>query len=319
MPRAATPDCVAKFLRELVADPLVVDHPQWLWKPILERSLGRRIEQLAEQYREIWEGEQPAGDRGTQAIAAALQAAVGNAASVRPAYRYGEPSLVNELRDALSAGHEVTVLPLFPQRMSATSETIAQAATRIAETRGEAGRLEVARIAPDEPAYIFALAERVLAAQARAYIAPEHFVLSFPALQRRYNWRERARYYTDCDMTMRALIDAIDVPVAHVTVCFQSRFGRDPSVGPSLCSVLRSLGRKGVKSVAVATPGFLTEGLDTRVEASTRGRRVFLEAGGKDYVVAKPIETHPVFVGALARTLVPEAFQPIPEQTAKAS
>ena len=317
MPRAATPNCVAEFLREFLADPLVIDYPRWLWKPVLERSLGARVEQLAERYRQIFDDEQPPGDRGTQAIAAALQAAAGTTAAVRPAYRYGQPSLVTELRNAFSGNGEVVLLPLFPQRAASSSETIVQAAIDVAEADGAAGRLEVVRIAPDDPAYILALAERVVVAQARAYIAPEHFVLSFHAPSRRYDWPERTRYLADCQTTVRALINMLGIPAAHVTICFQSRFGTEPASGPSIQSVLRQLGRRGVKSVAVAAPGFLTEGLETR-EAATRGRRVFLEAGGKDYVVAKAIEAHPHFIDSLARTLVLEAFQLVPEKRAHA-
>src|SRR5262245_65636743 len=87
MPRAATPECVAAFLREFLADPLVVDYPRWLWRPILERSLGARVEELTELCRQAFADEELQSDRGTQGIAAALQAKVGPAATVKPDYR----------------------------------------------------------------------------------------------------------------------------------------------------------------------------------------------------------------------------------------
>jgi ferrochelatase len=60
-----------------------------------------------------------------------------------------------------------------------------------------------------------------------------------------------------------------------------------------------------VRSVAVATPGFVTEGLETLEEIGIRGRSTFLEAGGERFIRVPVVEAHPRFVASLA-TLVAE-------------
>ena len=93
-PAEATPAGVRAFLREFLSDPMVVEKPRWLWLPILHGIVLRtRPRKVAEAYREIWT---PAGSplaAGTEALAGAVQAELGDRVSVTHAYRYGSPSL----------------------------------------------------------------------------------------------------------------------------------------------------------------------------------------------------------------------------------
>jgi ferrochelatase len=61
---------------------------------------------------------------------------------------------------------------------------------------------------------------------------------------------------------------------------------------------------KGVASVAVATPGFLTEGLETLEEIGIRGRESFTGAGGKNYLRLPCVETNDLFIKSLAALIV---------------
>ena len=61
----------------------------------------------------------------------------------------------------------------------------------------------------------------------------------------------------------RALTAALGLASADATLCFQSRFGPEPWLGPTTFDTLRTLAERGVRAVAVVTPGFLTEGLET--------------------------------------------------------
>jgi ferrochelatase len=55
-----------------------------------------------------------------------------------------------------------------------------------------------------------------------------------------------------------------------------------------------------VKSLAVATPGFLTEGLETLEEIGIRGKESLLDAGGERFVRIPAVEAHPRFIESLA-------------------
>jgi ferrochelatase len=296
---------VATFLREFLSDPLVVDYPRWLWRPVLEHVVLReRCDRVAEMYRSIAGGDELPLENGTRAIANALQNALGNGVEVRAVYRYGNPSLHDALTSTLAdLDADVVVVPLFPQCTSSSSETIVQAAVDAARAAHAVQRLRVIRIAPDRPAYVAAVGRSVQAAQAQAEIPSKHVVISFHGVPMRYDWRECGRYRLDCAATAGALRRLLKVPVADSTVCFQSRFGPEPWIGPHTFPVLRTLAQKGVDSVTVVMPGFLTDGLETLEEIGMRGRRAFLEAGGKSYVVARPAGVDPWFIASLAQEI----------------
>jgi ferrochelatase len=280
--RAPEPAAVRAFLEEFLSDPMVVDYPRWLWRPILARILRSRPDRVAEGYRSIWTEEGSPLVSGTRRIVEALRAASG--AEVREAYRYGEPSLSRELE---TAGR--LVIPLFPQRTSSTTGTI----ERLVGTRAR-----VSFIPPDDPGYIEAQADRFRGAVGNA--PSEHLLVSFHGIPSRYDRAEGGMYRRDCEATYRALLSRLDWPESRATLAFQSRFGPEPWIGPSTAKTLERLGRSGVRSVAVATPGFLTDGLETLEEMGIRGLETFSSAGGERFVLVPAVADHPSFIRSLA-------------------
>ena len=284
---APEPAAVRAFLSEFLSDPLVVDYPRWLWGPVLRKILKSRPDKVAEMYRSIWHEEGSPLDVGTRRLAAALGAGLGE--GVDFAYRYGAPSL----REALErATGELLVVPLFPQRTGSTTGTI----ERVVEEAGKR-HVTVAFIAPDDSGYIEAQA--ALFAEATRALPPEHLVVSFHGVPVRYDRAEQGGYRRDCETTYRALLNRLGWPEARATLAFQSRFGPEPWLKPATASVLERLGRSGVESLAVATPGFLTEGLETVEEIGIRGKETFLSAGGSRFTRVPVVEAHPAFVASL--------------------
>lgn len=88
------------------------------------------------------------------------------------------------------------------------------------------------------------------------------------------------------------------------TLTFQSKFGPEKWLTPATDAVLEALPARGVKSVAVITPGFVTDGLETIEEIGDRGRESFLEAGGKRFIRVAAVDTHPAFIRSLAQLAV---------------
>jgi ferrochelatase len=298
-PRAATAEDVREFLREFLSDPEVVDYPPFLWRPLLERViLRRRPARVAEMYRSVIAtgGGMPLA-LGTDSISRALAAALGPGFEVQTSYRYGDRSVAERLTAALRAKRSVTVVPLFPQRTSSSSETIVDAVARIARsTNLETAR--IARIPADDPGYIEALADRV-----RATGDFRHLVVSFHGIPRRYDRREGGRYRADCETTAHALAAALRVGPGDVSLCYQSRFGPEPWLGPATFDTLSALARSGARDVAVVTPGFLTEGLETLEEIGVRGRERFIAAGGRGFSRVPAVCDHPAFIASLARRI----------------
>lgn len=303
-PAAATPAAVAEFLREFLSDPLVVDYPAILWHPLLERVILRsRPARVAEMYRSVaGEGPLPLA-AGTREIAAALGRSLGGDFEVEPAYRYGSPSVVQRVSEALQTGlRDVVVAPLFSQRTSSSSETIVLAVEATARTHAAGGRVRIARVAPDDGDYVEAIADRVRGAEPF-----EHLVVSFHGIPKRYERREGGRYSADCRATTRALVERLGLEKGKVSLAFQSRFGPEPWLGPATFDVLRGLAKRGLRQVAVVMPGFVTEGLETLEEIGVRGREAFLEAGGERLVAVPAVGAHPAFIAALTRSVTREA------------
>lgn len=299
-PRAATAEDVREFLREFLSDPYVVDYPAFLWRPLLNGIiLRKRPARVAEMYRSIAGsgGGMPLA-LGTEAIARALAEALGSRFEVETSYRYGGPSVAERLTAALRAGRSVTVVPLFPQRTSSSSETIVDTVAHVARSTNREATTQITRIPADDPGYIEALADRV-----RAAGDFQHLLISFHGIPRRYDRREGGRYRADCEVTARALSAALRLGPGDATLCYQSRFGPEPWLGPATFDTLSALARRGVRDVGVVTPGFLTEGLETLEEIGMRGRETFVAAGGRGFSRVAAVCDHPAFIASLARRI----------------
>jgi ferrochelatase len=302
-PRAPTPEGVREFLREFLSDPAVVDWPRWLWLPVLERAvLRKRPQRLAALYASIWTEAGAPLAAGTQALARAVQHELAGRCEVRACYRYGEASLARELESARAQGRRAAVLALFPQRTSSSSGTIEALVS--AQAAPTASAPCIARLAPDEPGYIAALAQTVRAALAAEARASEHLLVSFHGIPRRYDRRERGQYRADCGATFEALLAALDWPRARASLAYQSRFGPEAWLTPATAAEIPRLARAGVRGLCVATPGFLTDGLESLEEIGLRGRELFLAAGGLHFARAAAPAPGPPLSAALARALM---------------
>lgn len=301
-PTAPSEEAVRAFLAEFLADPSVVDLPRWLWGPIRRGVvLRRRPARVARQYAAIWTAEGSPLRVATERIAVGLRAAGDGRFTVSTAYRYGEPSLDAELaRLARESNGPVVVVPLFPQRTDATTGTAFRRARRAAAGAGLAGRLVERLVYPDDAGYVEALAARWREACGSSAREPDHLVVSFHGIPVRYERRERGVYTADCRATVRALLAAIGWPDSRATLAYQSRFGPERWLVPATADVLVDLARRAVRHVAVITPGFVTDGLETLEEIGIRGRESFVAAGGASLLRVAAVEDHPAFLASLA-------------------
>jgi ferrochelatase len=295
-PAAPTAKAVREFLLEFLSDPMVVDYPAWFWQPVLRKLvLKSRPEKVAEAYRSIW---RPAGSPladDTKRIVEAVAARLGGAAHVTFAYRYGERCLERVVRERRAASdEEIVVVPLFPQRTCSSSGSIVTEAGRLSRELGPSARIRVAEIAPDAPGYVEALSDRVR--EALALHPTKHLLVSYHGIPVRFDRREGGQYRRDCRATTDALLSRLSWPAGDATHAYQSRFGPEPWLTPSTAERIKRLAAEGVRSLAVITPGFVTDGLETLEEIAIRGREAFEEAGGERYVAVPAVADHPRFV-----------------------
>lgn len=289
-----------EFLLEFLSDEAVVDLPAWLWQPFLRRVvLRRRPARVAELYRSIWTAEGSPLRVETERMVEGVRALAQGRFTVSSAYRYGEPSIDGEMqRLAGEATGRVVAVPLFPQRTDATTGTAFTRATQAAARAGITSRLANVSLTPDDAGYVEAMAVRCR--EALAGDAVDHLVVSFHGIPVRYDRREGRQYTDDCATTTRALLAAIGWPAERTTLAYQSKFGFEQWLTPATADVLEELPRRGITRVAVITPGFLTEGLETLEEIGIQGRESFMHAGGAHFVRIGAVEAHPAMLQSLA-------------------
>jgi ferrochelatase len=70
---------------------------------------------------------------------------------------------------------------------------------------------------------------------------------------------------------------------SQLLLTFQSRFGRAKWLEPATDQTVRRLAREGVKNIAVITPGFSADCLETLEEIAVENAHVFKRYGGQNF------------------------------------
>ncbi len=90
-------------------------------------------------------------------------------------------------------------------------------------------------------------------------------------------------YYTHCVETMRLLRVQLKLDETQLRLTFQSRFGRAKWLEPATDQTVKKLARGGVKNIAVITPGFSADCLETLEEIAVENAHLFKKHGGKNF------------------------------------
>jgi ferrochelatase len=304
-PEAPTPGAVRRYLREFLSDPRVVEIPKPIWWLILNGIiLNVRPRKSAEKYRAIWSQEGSPLKVHTEKQAKLLQGYLGQSIKsplvVDYAMRYGAPSIRDALERLKAAGAErVLVLPMYPQYAASTTATAFDEVGRFLMATRNPPEVRMVKHFHDHPAYIRALADQVRE-RWRADGRPEKLVMSFHGLPK-FSLDRGDPYHCECHKTARLLAEELELPRDAWLATFQSRFGRAEWLKPYTAEVLSELGRGGVGSVDVITPGFVADCLETLEEIAIEGRDTFLQAGGKQYRVIPCLNERDDWIRALAR------------------
>jgi ferrochelatase len=280
-----TPDApdarsVRRYLAEFLSDQRVVEIPQILWQPILRGLiLTTRPKKSAHAYAQVWTDDGSPLAAITRAQGEALQAALGDAAIVAHAMRYGQPAIGPAIDALMAAGcRRILVAPLYPQYCAATTATVVDAVGNHLKTLRWQPALRFLPPYHDDDAYLGALKTSVESGLAALDFTPDVLLASFHGMPER-TLHLGDPYHCQCQATARLLSDALGRPVE---VTFQSRFGRAKWLEPATDARLEQLGREG-QSVAIFAPGFAADCLETLEELAIRGKHQFEAAGGKRF------------------------------------
>ena len=82
---------------------------------------------------------------------------------------------------------------------------------------------------------------------------------------------------------------------------FQSRLGFDPWLRPYTDRTIETLGKKGTKDMAIVTPAFVSDCLETLEEIAMEGEEIFHDAGGENFTTIPCLNDDPSWVKLLAK------------------
>jgi len=141
------------------------------------------------------------------------------------------------------------------------------------------------RIAPPwhgDPVYIDAVAEALQAELAKLSFKPEVILASFHGVPKDYLLKGDP-YHCQCVKTARLIRERLGLDEQRFVLTFQSRFGNAEWLTPYTDKTVEALARRGVRNIAVVTPGFVADCLETLEEIAVENAEIFRHNGGANF------------------------------------
>lgn len=276
------------YLKEFLSDRRVIETPRIIWWPLLNGIiLNTRPKKSGALYQSIWNHERNESPLRTftrsQADQLTERLSAHNHLIVDWAMRYGNPSIESRLKALQEAGCErIVVFPLYPQYAAATTATVNDKAFEALMNMRWMPALRTVPPYHDDPAYIEALADSARKHLSSLDFEPEKIVASYHGIPKSY-FDKGDPYHCHCMKTSRLLREAMGWPEDFLITTFQSRFGPQEWLKPYTDETVRSLADNGTKRLAVLTPGFAADCLETLEEIAGEVAEEFVDHGGEHF------------------------------------
>jgi ferrochelatase len=327
-PKSTDPKDVKKYLDEFLMDERVIDVPYWA-RVLLVRGivLNTRPKKSAEAYQKIW------WDEGSPLIVLSerLQNRMDENTSVpiALAMRYGEPSLKSGLQELHDKGvDEVLLFPLYPQFAMATTETILVLAEKLRKEYFPTMQFTTVPPFYNHSDYIRVLAESISdKLRGKDF---QHLLFSYHGVPERHIRKSDVTkshckidgsccqtssaahqfcYRHQCYETTRLVAEYLELKENSYSVSFQSRLGFDPWLQPYTDRTIERFGKQGMKKLAIVTPAFVSDCLETLEEIAMEGEEIFHEVGGEEFTVVPCLNDRDEWVKVLSRWVDEWAYQ----------
>jgi ferrochelatase len=319
-PDSPDPGDVKRYLGEFLMDERVIDISKvlrtFLVKGII---LNTRPKKSAKAYKKIW------WEEGSPLIVLSkrLQKSVQKKISipVELAMRYGNPSIEEGIKNLVNKGvNEIILIPLYPQFAMATTETILVLAEEVRSQNHPNVSFTVLPPFYNHPDYI-----RVLSESIQENLKDkewEHLLFSYHGIPERHirksdvtkshckidksccqtsSKAHKYCYRHQCYETTRQVAEYLELKEGTFSTSFQSRLGLDPWLRPYTDQTVAKFAKKGVKKMAIATPAFVSDCLETLEEIGMEAAEDFEEKGGEKLYVIPCINDRPDWVNVLSR------------------
>ena len=294
---------VKKYLDEFLMDERVIDLP-YLLRALLVKGiiLNTRPKKSAKAYKKIWWPEGSPLIVLSKRLQANLQKKV--SLPVELAMRYGNPSIEHGLTQLNNQGvDEVLLLPLYPQFAMATTETIVVLAEKIKKEKFPTMKLEILPAFYNKKDYIKNLADSIQ--DSLQNFKSDYILFSYHGVPERHIRKSDVTkshcqinntccvtpskahdfcYRHQCLETTKQVAEVLGLEEGKFSTSFQSRLGRDPWLQPYTDATIDGLAQKGIKNLAVVTPAFVSDCLETLEEIGMEAAESFKENGGEHFL-----------------------------------
>ncbi len=302
---------VRRYLFQFLNDRRVIDLP-WLAQKMLVNLIivPFRTSKSTALYKRVWtENGSPLLISITE-LQKKVQNLSGADTTVFAAMRYGKPGIASVLGKIKAENfQEITVFPLFPQYASSTTGSVYQEVMRILKSWKIIPAIKFIDQYYNHPAFVEAFAKQI---QQSKPVDFEHILFSYHGLPYRHTDKIHPKlktsecscdksfpahgtfcYRATCYETTRLLVSKLNLEKSNYSVAFQSRLSEN-WLNPFSDEVVVNLAKSGVKRLLVAAPAFTADSLETLVEIREDYRKLFIENGGEELILADNLnsETH---------------------------
>lgn len=304
-PASTAPRDVKEFITAMLSDPLLTGKPEW-WSKFLAKNIigpgsGSRV---SDKYKLIWHNEEnPVSPLiyHMQQVAQKLEEQKG--IPVEIAMRYGKPDVANafrELERKCPLLHEVIVFPLYPHYAQSTTQTSKEMIGNIFYKHPHSFRLKFVEPYYNHPAFVHALtshAQHYLEEDIDKLIFSYH---SLPLTQVEAGWKKGKEYdyVYQLKETNRLFCQKLNIDPHDTFLFYSSQRGKN-WLNPFLDTDIRDLPKLGWKKVAVVTPGFPIDNLETLYDVDIEARKLFMEAGGEKFIFIPALNSNDTWVEAI--------------------
>ncbi len=314
-----TPDAtdywsMRRYLSEFLSDRRVIDYPKWKWQPLLQLIiLSRRPFSSGAAYRGIWNTDRDESPlltttrAQTDKLRIAMTERYGDRVQVEFCMRYGNPSTRSVIERMKDEGCErIVFFPLYPQYSAPTTATANDQAFRSLMTLNWQPAIRTVPAYYDHPLYIDALAQHVETAYAGLDARPDLLVASYHGMPKRY-LEEGDPYHCHCAATTRLLRERLGWPEDEVKMTFQSQFGPEDWLRPYTVEHVAELAKAGRKNIAIISPAFSSDCVETLEEINEEIKHAFIGSGGESFTYIPCLNDSDAHIAMMTAILETEA------------
>ena len=287
-----------RYLKEFLSDRRVIEVNPFAWWFVLNGPvLTKRPFSSGEAYRSIWNEEKDESPLRTitRSQAAKLARVLKDKKEIVVDWgmRYGNPSTRSRIEALKEQGCDrILLFALYPQYAAATTATAYDKAFDALKDMRWQPAIRTTPPYHDDPVYIDALASSLKKELAKLKWKPDVILASYHGLPKEY-FDKGDPYHCHCAKTTRLLREKLKMSEDVLRMTFQSRFGKAEWLQPYTDKTVEALAKEGVKNLAIVTPGFAADCVETLEEIAGENGEIFHENGGKNFAAIPCLNDSP--------------------------